>query len=109
MLKSLIELLIEVSTKINFTAIVDFESQSVKIVDVNDYDIELFTIKIIHNSFYFYDENYIFISEYKNFSQIENMIYKTLLRLEFNIMLDNEIVDMDKFKKLMDCITVFEE
>lgn len=108
MLKSLIELLIEVSNKINFSVIIDFETQSVKVVEANDYDIELFAIKIVQNSFYFY-KNYSLVGECKNFSQIEYMIYKTLLQLKFNIMLDNGVIDMDKFKKLMDCIEVFEE
>ena len=109
MFKSLIDLLIEISDKINFTTIIDFALQQIKVVDVNDYDIELFTIKIVCGKIYFYNEEYTFKNIYDSLSQVENMIYKTLLQLEFNIMLDNNTIDMDKFKKIMDCIEAFEE
>ena len=106
MFKSLIDLLIEISDKINFTTIINFEISQIKVVDINDYTIELFTIEIVHGKIYFYNEDYTLI--YNKLSQVENMIYKTFLQLEFNIMLDNDTIDMDKFKKLMDCIEVFE-
>lgn len=109
MFKSLIDLLIEISDKINFATIIDFEISQIKVVDVNDYTIELFTIKIVHGEIYFYNEDYTLKNIYNKFAQVENMIYKTFLQLEFNIMLDNDTIDMDKFKKLMDCIEVFEE
>ncbi len=109
MFKRLIDLLIEISDKINFATIIDFEISQIKVVDINDYDIELFTIKIVHGKIYFYNEDYIFKNIYDSLSQVENMIYKTLLQLKFNIMLDNNTIDMDKFKKIMDCIEVFEE
>lgn len=108
MFKSLIDLLIEISDKVNFTTIIDFEISQIKVVDVNDYTIELFTIKIVHGEIYFYNEDYTLKNIYNKLSQVENMIYKTLLQLEFNIMLDNDTIDMDKFKKIMDCIEVFE-
>lgn len=109
MFKRLIDLLIEISDKINFATIIDFEISQIKVVDINDYTIELFTIKIVHGEIYFYNEDYILKNIYNKFAQVENMIYKTFLQLEFNIMLDNDTIDMDKFKKLMDCIEVFEE
>lgn len=109
MFKSLIDLLIEISDKINFATIIDFEISQIKVVDINDYTIELFTIKIVHGEIYFYNEDYTLKNIYNKFIQVENMIYKTFLQLEFNIMLDNDTIDMDKFKKLMDCIEVFEE
>lgn len=109
MFKSLIDLLIEISDKINFATIIDFEISQIKVVDINDYTIELFTIKIVHGEIYFYNEDYTLKNIYNKFAQVENMIYKTFLQLEFNIMLDNDTIDMDKFKKLMDCIEVFEE
>lgn len=108
MFKSLIDLLIEISDKINFATIIDFEISQIKVVDVNDYTIELFTIKIVHGEIYFYNEDYTLKNIYNKLSQVENMIYKTFLQLEFDIMLDNDTIDMDKFKKLMDCIEVFE-
>lgn len=109
MFKRLIDLLIEISDKINFATIIDFEISQIKVVDINDYTIELFTIKIVHGEIYFYNEDYTLKNIYNKFAQVENMIYKTFLQLEFNIMLDNDTIDMDKFKKLMDCIEVFEE
>lgn len=109
MFKRLIDLLIEISDKINFATIIDFEISQIKVVDINDYTIELFTIKIVHGEIYFYNEDYTLKNIYNKFEQVENMIYKTFLQLEFNIMLDNDTIDMDKFKKLMDCIEVFEE
>lgn len=108
MFKSLIDLLVEISDKINFATIINFEISQVKVVDINDYTIELFTIQIVHGNIYFYNEDYILESIYNKLSQVENMIYKTFLQLEFNIMLDNDTIDMDKFKKIIDCIEVFE-
>ena len=108
MFKSLIDLLIEISDKINFATIINFEISQIKVVDINDYTIELFTIKIVHGKIHFYNEDYTLENIYNKLSQVENMIYKTFLQLEFNIMLDNDTIDMDKFKKIIDCIEVFE-
>lgn len=58
MFKRLIDLLIEISDKINFATIIDFEISQIKVVDINDYTIELFTIKIVHGEIYFYNEDY---------------------------------------------------
>lgn len=108
MFKSLIDLLIEISDKINFATIINFEISQIKVVDINDYTIELFTIQIVHGKIYFYNEDYILENIYNKLSQVENMVYKTFLQLEFNIMLDNDTIDIDKFKKIIDCIEMFE-
>lgn len=89
----------------DFTLIIDYSDEIIKIVDANEYENDILSIHFIDDEIKCYNERYV---EYPyivdTIEELNKFVCKNILTLEFEMILDEMDINTNNFKELNEWI-----
>lgn len=91
-----------------FTLIIDYSDKIVKIVDTNEYDNTIIELHFENNEIQYHNEKYVGYPV-DNIEQLNDFICKDILKLYFEMFLDEKEINVGYFKKINNKLNELEE